>query len=370
MGSEPGTGPHPRAIPDGRVAATAPVAVVGSISPLGQRVLALLGADPAVGEVVALDHDPGPTGDGVRGLGISLEGAPGVDDLKAGLEGVSSVLCLLEPGERRQGRRRHRRAPLADIVRGVLDAASSAGVGHVVVLSSALAYGARPDNPVPLTEDAPLRPNRGVAAALEAAQVEAVVEEWRDAHPGATAAVLRPTVVVASGQNGLLARALRRSPSLPAGPVEPPAQFVHLDDLAAAVEVSRRAGADGPLNVAPEGWIEGETVRALAGGPRVRLPGWATTAVVRTGWRWGVGQTPPELLPYVRHPWVVASDRLRSAGWVPEHSNEEAYVLSHRAGPLATVSPQRRQELALGATAAALAGAAAGVVALLRRRRP
>ena len=51
-------------------------------------------------------------------------------------------------------------------------------------------------------------------------------------------------------------------------------------------------------------------------------------------------------------------------------SNEEAYVGAHRAGPWATLSPRRRQELALGAAGVALAGAAVGAVALLRRRSP
>jgi hypothetical protein len=79
--------------------------------------------------------------------------------------------------------------------------------------------------------------------------------------------------------------------------------------------------------------------------------------------------TPPELLPYTVHPWVVANDRLRADGWEPAATNEEAYVASHRAGPWATLSPRRRQELALGASAAGIVGAVVGVVALVRRRR-
>src|SRR5688572_13160178 len=39
----------------------------------------------------------------------------------------------------------------------VLRAATEAGTGHVLVTSSATAYGAFPDNPVPITEDWPVR---------------------------------------------------------------------------------------------------------------------------------------------------------------------------------------------------------------------
>ena len=49
----------------------------------------------------------------------------------------------------------------------VLEAAAAAGTAQVLVTSSATAYGAFPDNPVPLTEDDPVR---GVSAHLRARQ--------------------------------------------------------------------------------------------------------------------------------------------------------------------------------------------------------
>jgi nucleoside-diphosphate-sugar epimerase len=250
----------------------------------------------------------------------------------------------------------------------VLDAASAVDARHVVLLSSAAAYGAWANNPVPLTEDAPLRPNPGVAFASEKAEVERAAADWREDHPGATVAVLRPTRTVAPEGNGWLARVLARS-SVPVTEDEPPAQFLHLDDLAAAVDLARRAGLDGPRNVAADGWMDGETARALAGGPRFHLPERVAVRVARWRWEWGMAPTPPALLPYTVYPWVVANDRLRADGWVPASSHEEAYVATHTAGPLATLSPSRRQELALGAVGVAAVGAVVGAVALLRRRR-
>lgn len=361
MTSEPGSAAPSRA---GRIA------VVGAGTPLGGAVLRRAAASPGVAEVLAVDLAAGEAPPDCRGLGFDLgssrrRSGPSAEALADALGPIEQVLLLADPAGRR----------VTDAAGLVLDAAGRAGATHAVVLSSALAYGARPDNPVPLTEDAPLRPNRGVAVAHGAARLEELVRAWVAAgdptDPGGErrAALLRPTVVVAEGANGALAQALRRSPAVPAGAEEPPAQFLHLEDLVEAIDLARRDRLDGAFNVAPEGWIDGETVRALAGGLRVAVPGWFASAVVRTGWRWGVGATPPELLPYLRHPWVVASDRLRAAGWVPRHSSAEAYVEAHRGGPLATVSPQRRQELALGASAAVIAGAAAGAVALVRRRR-
>ena len=84
------------------------------------------------------------------------------------------------------------------------------------------------------------------------------------------------------------------------------------------------------------------------------------------GRRLGIGQVPVGIEAYVRHPWVIANDRLRSIGWAAEYSNEEAYVVGTPAPPWA-VSAQRRQELALGAAGLGVAGIV-GVAAAVTRR--
>ena len=71
---------------------------------------------------------------------------------------------------------------------------------------------------------------------------------------------------------------------------------------------------------------------------------------------------------YTMHPWVVANDRIKAAGWTPTYTNEEAYVAGHRPTPWATVSPQRRQEIALAGLVALVVGVVVGAVALIRRR--
>ncbi len=311
--------------------------------------------------LVALDQRPLPRlPHGAEGHAVDLATV----DLKPLFEGATTVVHLAQAtGPEADGQ-------LGDgaLARVVLDAASAVGVGHVVLRSSATVYGAWANNPVPLTEDAPLRPNPGIALASEKAELERCAAEWRDAHPSATVTILRPTVTVAAEGNGWLARALSRSTSVPVAEEDPPAQVLDVEDLASAVDLARRARLDGPRNVAPDGWISGETVRALGGVPRVRLPERLAVRLAGMGWRWGLTATPPALLPLTVHPWVVANDRLRADGWEPASSNEEAYVGAHRARRWATLSPSRRQELALGGAAVGVAGTTALVVSRLRRR--
>lgn len=353
------------------------VVITGAGGALGRRVVAAVAALDGVDHVLAVDTtavtaprraDPpvvslaGPATT-VQHRAVSLEEAP----LEELFEDVAAVIHL--------GAAALDEAPAEDApertvagVRRLLDAAGKTSVPQLVVVSSATVYGAWPSNPVPLTEEAAVRPNPGFGPVVALAEVERLLRDWRDNHPSARVAVLRPTTTVAPDRPGWLARSLRAALAFPVEGRDPATQFLHLDDLVGAIDLALHDRLDGVFNVAPDGWMDGDGRRALDVRPRFGLPeGWARKVA---GWRWrlGTAPTPPQLLPYVTHPWVVANGRLRSAGWSPTHTNEEAWVDAHPGGPLATLSPHRRQELILGGVAAAGLAAAAGAVALFRRR--
>ena len=326
------------------------VVLTGMGSALGRRVAERLDARPGVDRVIDVDLST------LGGL-----------ELKARVEGADSLVHLgRTDGVELDGTG----AGGIDVAgtRELLDAVGAVGVDSVVVLSSATTYGARPDNPVPLTEDAPLRPNPSLPFATHKAEVERLAAEWRRSNPAASVAVLRPAVAVAEDTSDWLGASLWSTTPLASAEKEPPAQFVHLDDLADAVVLAVDQQLDGPFNVAPNGWISGEDLRRLAGrGPSVPLSERLRRGLAEWRWKFGVASTPPSLVPYRSNPWVVANDRLRDAGWEPGYTNEEAFVVSHRPTGWSTVNPQRRQEIALAATGFMLVGAAVGAGIVVRR---
>lgn len=342
------------------------VVVTGAAGRLGRRLLPLVAADPEVSRIVAID--PAPLSRRVARLDAyqtDLNGAP----LGPLLEGVDTLVHLAfsskteidEPGARHAN---------IDGTERLLEAASAAGVGHVVVVSSATVYGAWPNNPVPLTEEASLRPNGGFVYAVQKAQIERLVADWRDDSSDRSTAVLRPAMALAENDSSFIARSLAAAAGIRAADLDPPVQFVHLDDIASAVDLARRNRLDGAYNVAPDGWISGELARALAGAaPRLRLPARLAARLAEWSWELRLGPIPPGLLPYTEHPWVVANDKLRAEGWVPRHSNEEAYVAGTEGSRWSMLTPKRKQELALGASGAALLLSGAGVAFLARRAR-
>lgn len=239
---------------------------------------------------------------------------------------------------------------------------------HVVLVSSAMVYGAWANNPVPLTEDAALRPDVEFAYARQLGAVEQLVDEWRLGASDRTAAVLRPVISMAADGTSGLAGALAAGMGQRMGEDDPPAQFLHLDDLATAVVLAVESTLDGVYNVAPDGWVAGERVRSLAGAvPRVKLPERASEVITNLRWRFQRGPIPPGLRSYTRWPWLVANDRLKAAGWHPTVTNEQAYVEGTEAKWWTMVTPKRRQELSLGALVVGILVALGVTVKFVRR---
>lgn len=334
------------------------IVVTGVAGSVGSRVAKRLVNDESLA-VVGIDR-VGARSEGLAGHYLGDLRALDLDEIFAGADTVVHLASAYGRNEFIDAARHDTRA-----IRLTLDAAARAGVTQFVVLSSAMVYGARAENPIPLTEHAPVKPGP-LAFAENKATIERLSNEWRNA-TGGKLTVLRPSTAVASGGSSWVARSMQLAAGL-GSDSDPPLQFLHLDDLAHAVEVLVRAKAGGVFNVAPDGWVRAEEVRSLSGrAPRLPIPAGVAAEIVRFSWERGIVATPPGIMEYATEPWVVSNDRLRDLGWEPKWSNVESYVESFDPRPWAMLNAQRRQQLALGGAGVGIA-AVAGVARLISRR--
>lgn len=338
------------------------IVITGAAGAVGGRVVHRLVRDRPGLDVRAVDKVAVGSRPGLEVKQVDLAS----DDLGAVFSGARTVVHLATAVVP------HIDDPAADelelaIVSRVLDAAAEVGVEHVIVLSTAMVYGAWVGNPLPLTEDAPVHPNPDFPWATMRARVEQMALEW-GTRTGSAVTVLRPTAVVTDDMLGQLAQVLHAARVGIAAVGDPPVQYLHVDDLAAAIVTAIDTGFDGVANVAPDGWIPPDALAGLEGPtPRVRVPTWAARAVAALRSRAGFGPIPPGIVPYTSHSWVVANDTMRGLGWSAEFSNEEAWVVSHEPNPLEQLPARRRQELALVAAAILGLGSLAALVVLVRR---
>ncbi len=336
------------------------VVVTGAAGAIGRRVVAALAQDHPGREIVAVDRvDPAPVPTGVASKQVDLA----VSDLATLFAGADCVVHLASPMSANSGDPAEADLEIA-LLHRVLGGLTASGVGHLVLMSSAMVYGARVGNPVPLTEDAPARPDPDFAWAVQRHRIEQLASEWAS-DPGRSVSLLRPTAVVAEGHLGQLARTLHAARAGIRADGDPPVQYLHTDDLAAAVSAVVGARYHGPLNVAPDGWIPPDALAGLEGPrPRLRVPASVARTVSALRWQAGLAPTPPGVVAYTTSSWVVSNDRLRGLGWKAAYTNEEAWVVSHDPGPIERLPARHRQRLLLGGAAAAVLGVL-GLVARL-----
>jgi len=144
----------------------------------------------------------------------------------------------------------------------------AAGPGRVVLASSAAVYGAWPDNPLPLTEEATPRPNAEVPYARDKLVAEGMCFD------AAPTAALRISAVLGPHSDKRVKRSARGyRMAVPAvRGVHQALQFLDEDDAAGALHAAGEAAATGVFNVATEDWLSESDIARLAGGRVVRLP--------------------------------------------------------------------------------------------------
>lgn len=350
------------------------VAVTGIASRLGAAVVDVLDADPGIERVLGIDPRPPPhDAPSLELRHVDLRD-PGVRDHLRGVDALVHLVAVRPDAEPEE-----RRSVVVDGTRTLLAAAGAAGVRTLVVRSSALAYGARPDNPVPLSEREPLRAPPSFAPGHHALLVEELVQTFAESHPEVRVVVLRPAPVLADEEHDRAILHRLESPLLAlVRDHDPPLQLCDLDDLARAVHLALddEVGLRGPYNVAADGWLTVAELARLLGHPRLHLPEapalWLADRLARLGALEG-GE---DWVRYLMYPWVVDTRRLHTAGWYPARSNREivrAFVEEHadvvRVGPVRLSRGRLAWSAASGAAVAGVALAALGGWALWRWRR-
>ena len=347
------------------------VAVAGAANFVAAAVLERLDADRSIGRLIGLDLDEPPmpvakldfrTVD-VRDplLAVALDEADVVVHVgltQGPLESEDTMYAINVHG-----------------TRNLLEAAAKAGVKRFVHISSAAVYGAHEPNDVPLTEDAPLRANPEFSWAFQHQLAEELVRDWAENHPDATVTVFRPVTTLGPGADNFVARHFEQ----PVMPVVrdnlPPVQFLHVDDLAAAVHLAVTSDLPGVFNVAPDGWVTTQELAHLLGKRTIEVPEAIAFPAARTLWSHHVLGAPEGALRYLMYPWVLSSERLHERGWAATRSNREVlreYAAEHR--PFISVGRWRvRRRTVHRASTAAVAGTtyllARGVRRRIRRRR-
>jgi UDP-glucose 4-epimerase len=223
----------------------------------------------------------------------------------------------------------------------LLDAASRAGTQQVLVTSSTTAYGAFPDNPIPLTEDDPVRGLAEFSYARDKADADRLCQLWALEHPERTMTIVRPCIVFGEEVDNYILGLWLKSPfRADFGMPDPPMQFVHVDDLVDALIRLLEGRHRGAYNVAADGYITMAEAADMIGMRTQRVPYSIYKRLAAVLWETYVSEAPPGQLEFIVHPWVASNQKLKDAtGWSPRYTSRETFALTMRAkGKLAVAA--------------------------------
>lgn len=202
----------------------------------------------------------------------------------------------------------------------LLGACTEANIKHVVLKSSLMVYGARPDNPMFLREDHPLNGPKKYGYLRDWIEMEKYAENFRAQNTDAVLSVLRFGHIVGPNVDSPMTRFLREEEAVTLLGFDPMVQIIHHEDVLSALVHVLGGKYPGTFNVAPEKGMPLWKTLGLAG--KIPLP------VLHPLAYWSVSLGGPRLAPmpldYLRYPCMGDMQKMRDElQFTPQYTPEE-----------------------------------------------
>jgi 1-acyl-sn-glycerol-3-phosphate acyltransferase len=212
-------------------------------------------------------------------------------------------------------------APDTEAAKVFFDQCAKSEASHVILISSAMVYGASHNNPGLMSESRPAQRNGANPVGAGWAEIESLAAS---ALSGKKLTILRTAAVVARGGADYFSQLLEGRVAVTLAGYDPPLQLLSPEDLARAVCCAIERSEGGVFNVAPRGVIPLKKALRLAGARRAAFPRTiqkAARALLRPlGLARSIGH-----LDFIRYSWTVSDRRIRTElGYEPERASAEA----------------------------------------------
>lgn len=302
------------------------VAITGASGYIGSRLLQELEGEEDVLRLVAIDVRPLPFP--IHNISVYRDDVSEPCDHILLQDRVTTVVHLAFDPQRGRSRREVaalRQANL-DVLDTVLESCIRARVNHFIYLSSHTVYGAHPDNPIPLTDEAPLRPLVDFPYGNDKYASDLRVQQFGAVHNDLKVTILRPCIVLGPAADNFVTKAFFRPWLVGVGDSNPPIQFLYEDDLARVLAIIIKDELPGVYNVAGDGMVLYREMAKIVNSRMLKLPAMLAYPLVQLTWNLRIqNESSAAGLDLVRYPIVLSTSKLRQAtGYRFRHTAEEA----------------------------------------------
>jgi nucleoside-diphosphate-sugar epimerase len=300
------------------------IAITGLSGYFGKVLFPLLDEDPDIERIIGIDKAPLP--ELMRSEKVEFKQTDIRDPkLETLVEGADALVHMAFVLMRRPGMEDLDEVNIGG-TQQVIRMAGKLGIPKLIVTSSVVGYGLHPDNPIPLTEESPLRPNESLYYSREKAANEAFLDQFVDEQRDMIVTRLRPcTVVGPNADPDQMTQMVAKTVPVVRGH-DPPYQLLHEEDLAQAIYLSICDDLPGIYNVTSD---EPRSLRQLVqsrGGKVIALPAFILRAMLGILWLGGASVFAPEWIDLSRYSIVASNDKLKSTGWKPAYTTPEAFL--------------------------------------------
>lgn len=209
-----------------------------------------------------------------------------------------------------------------------LEACRNSRVRHVIFLSSHTVYGAHADNPVPLTENSPLRPLRRFQYSWDKAETDRMLQDFAASNQDICVTILRACVVMGPTANNAITRSLFKPVMISVAGHNPPMQFLHEDDLVEVMLTFLSQRQPGIFNIAGEGTIPYRDLATLSGRRLISVPAGLVRFVIDFSWRLRLqNESASEGLRFIKYPVVISTEKFtRETGFEFKYGSQDALM--------------------------------------------
>ncbi len=279
------------------------VAVTGAAGYIGQRLLHFLSLEPNIERILALDvRPPSFQHEKVTFLRHDVTRPMASIFAEHGVDMAVHLAFIVDPTHDRE----RERSINVGGTENFLAACHAANVGTLLIASSATVYGAWPDNPPLLSEDAPLRGKPGFPYVEDKLVQEELAARYAHEHPDCRVLITRATVVTGPHMNNFMARYFSRPVAFVVRGANPALPLVHEDDTAEATARILLQAPPGPYNINAPNPVPMREIVERMGARVLALPPAVLYPLATLGWKLrlrAITEAPPALLDYIRYSW-------------------------------------------------------------------
>jgi len=187
----------------------------------------------------------------------------------------------------------------------LLDLSHKYGVRHVLILSTFHVYGADAYNPALIDETAPLKAAELTQDLVDSVELENLANIYLWKYPDLNITILRPCNIVGAGVNNTISRLLSNQYAPYLLGFSPIMQFIHIEDMADAIELAHVQCHRGVYNVAPNDWVALHDALELCGCTPVPVPSIPPVLPRAIASILNMRAFPSYLLNYYKYPVVI-----------------------------------------------------------------